>query len=346
MLEEAAYGGLLGGKLPRVPNAKLPRELALEAAREAARARVLTINEARLVRAKASPLKRISIEWAGMEGYRFTHRSAYIAVAGDELTFRVRFSYRGTIPEIVRCTASAGDKSRTEAVFFAPRSTYEMAVKVPVGEPGYLRCSATTKPRPKAPLRYAIDYIRLANSASQSYPVGLLDPRPKPVSEYPVSGVDNAELMSPYSWSVGYSVYPTDVPPGLYIGGLSVEYRSGFVEYAGRYYRDPATNNTVRVRARVTNTTGYTLTLRNYGLVVSVLYEDNIHVSQAVVDVSFPERTLAHGESHSYYLDVNIPTWAYGRVAIAHAIAFYRGNTLFWVGGPFYRIEVGRLRLP
>jgi hypothetical protein len=217
-----------------------------------------------------------------------------------------------------------------------------------VSEPKNLTCKASSKPRPERPGAYIIDVIRESNSLTLTYPIGLFDDRYKPVSEYPVSGVDNAVLDIPYSWRIQNTIYPQPVLSGLSFSNLNISFVSGFLQYEGKYYKDPSGNNTVRISCRVTNNSQYDLNVRHWGLVVSVLYEDNQHVSQANVSVSFPTFDLYRGQYRDYSIDVNLPTWAYGRVAIAHALNFYdkATNTLRYTGGPFYCFEVYRLRLP
>jgi len=120
------------------------------------------------------------------------------------------------------------------------------------------------------------------------------------------------------------------------------------LQYEGKFYKDPSTNNTVRLSYRVVNNSQYNLNVVHWGLVVAVLYDDNQHVSQANLSVSIPSFDLYRGQYRDYTIDVNLPTWAYGRVAIAHASNFYdkATNTLKYTGGPFYKFEVYRLRLP
>jgi hypothetical protein len=343
-LGELVFRVLAEGRLPTVPNAKPAVDLLAERLRELNRSRVLAVNKALLVYAERAWRKLVKIT-GELAGYRMTYKSAYVAKRGDELAFRATYTYTGAKPELITMELRAGESRKSRADLFTPMERRTEEVRVPVSEPGNLSCRARSFPRIRGPIRYALARRRIYNELSQVYPVGLLDDRYKPVSEYPVSGADNAVLDVPYSWRVENTVYPSP-PAEVVFDNLAVSFQSGFVSHEGKYYKDPSVNNTVRVTARVMNRSSYTLTARHYGLAVLVLYEDNRHVSQVNVSVSFPDTTLSPGASRSYYFDVNLPTWAYGKVAVAHALRFYRGDTLFWTGGPLYCFEVFRLRLP
>jgi hypothetical protein len=344
MLEELVYRALAEKKLPTIPNTKPTADLLTERLRELNRSRVLAVNKALLVHAEKAWRKLVKIT-GELAGYRMIFKNAYIAKRGDELAFKATYTYTGAKPERIVLEVNAGTSRKTRVELFTPMKKHTEEVKATVTWPGNLSCTAKSYPRPRGPIRYIIARRRIHTVLSQIYPVGLLDDRYKPVSEYPVSGVDNAELDIPYSWRVENTVYPPP-PAGVVFDNLSVSFQSGFISHGDKYYKDPSVNNTVRVTARITNRSDHTLTAKHYGLVVLVLYEDNRHVSQTDVNVSFPDITLSPGASRSYYLDVNLPAWAYGRVAIVHGLRFFRDNSLLWIGGPFYCFEVFRLRLP
>ncbi len=344
MLEEYIYYALSTSKLPVIPNFKPLAELVLEHLRENKRRRVNYLNTVFSIKAKSTP-KLTSIR-GELLGYRGVFRGAYMVKSGEALRFRATYEYTGRKPETIVLDQSMDDTRYVYYVLFAPKSTYVLESTKSINEPCYLTCKAITKPRAQRPLAYLIDYVRLYNELTQTYPIGLYDDRYKPVSEYPVEGVNNAVLDAPYSWRVENRVYPMPAPDGFVFDNLSVILLSGFINYEGKHYKDPATNNIVRATVRFTNNTAYTLTLRHYGLVLAVLYEDDMHASQGLVDVTFPDTTLLRGSRIEYYFDVSLPTWAYGKVLLAHAINFYIGNRLYWTGGPLYCFEVFRVRLP
>jgi hypothetical protein len=334
-------------RLPTVPNAKPRVEIVAERIRYRQRLNSFLLNGFFTLKSQ-SPHKVLQITNPRLEGYRAVISNAYIIRPGDELKFTARYVYNGTKPETLLIEQSADGEKQSLIAFFPTKSYIDVTTSVRVGEPKNLTCRALSKPRPGRPLAYIVDMLRLSNELTLTYPVGLLDDRPKPVSEYPVRGADNAVLDIPYSWRVQNTVYPQPVPEGLAFSNLSVEFVSGFVQHEGKYYKDPSTQNTVRIRCRVSNNSAYNLRVEHWGLVVAVLYEDDRHVSQANVSVRFPSFNLDRGQSRDYHIDVNLPTWAYGKVAIAHAMLFHDGATqaLRYAGGPLYCFEVYRLRLP
>lgn len=314
-----------------------------EAVRNRQRANTLILNRIFFLRSQ-KPHKVVSITQSRLEGYRTVIRNAYIIKSGDELRFRCRYTYSGMAPDIVVVQQSIDGEAKTLNVLFTGKgSYYDLDVTTKVSGPKNVVCKAYTKPKVSVP----IQKMRKYNELTQTYPVGLFDERPKPVSEYPVSDASNAVLDLPYSWSVGNSVYPEPVLPGLSFTDMSVGY-SGFLRYEDKYYKDPTRNNSVVIAYRIVNDTAYDLSVSHYGLLLSVLYEDNRHVSQVNIGVDFPSFTLNKGQYKDCSISVNLPSWAYGRVAMAHALNFYDRETgmLKYVGGPFYRFEIFRLRLP
>ncbi len=335
-LEALTYRHLERGILPKIYPAIRITEALKNSARQASRGLDLLRNEAALIKPLAVR-KAVRITGTKFSGYRTSLRNCFIFKPEETAVFQVDYVNQLVRPNVAKISQSIGDVEAKAQVLFLPRSTYTFQASRKVTSPAVLECSANVTSE-LGIFKY--------DSVYQRYSVGLFDDRYKPLDEYPVSGVSNAILDIAYSWRVQNTVYPTPLPSGLTIDNLSVEMVSGFISYEGKAYKDPAVNNTVRIRARIVNNTGATIRLTHWGLPVSVLYEDNKHVSQADVSISFPEKTLANGEYYSYSLDLNLPAWAYGRVAVAHAINFYRNGLYFYGGGPFYCFEVFRLRLP
>lgn len=322
--------------LPRVSPALTIPEKAIESVSQVRRGLAIARSEAALIKPLAIR-QAVRITGTRFTGYRTTLRNAYIVKAGDTLTYEVNYKSQLARPTMAKIVQRMGDVEATAQVFFLGGAPFTFRVQRSITDPAYLECTAQVTSE--------LGFFRY-DSVSQKYPVGLFDDRYKPIVEYPVSGASNTELDIAYSWRVQNTIYPTPLPSGLTIDNLSIEKLGGFLTYGGKDYKDPAVNNRVRIKARIVNNTGATIKLTHWGLPVSVLYEDNKHVSQADVSVSFPEKTLANGESYSYYLDLNLPAFAYGRVAIAHAINFYKNGMYVYGGGPFYCFEVFRLRLP
>jgi len=342
MLPELMYQRLQEGLLPKAYPSKTILEQMKEqismATRRVSMARNSIVKSLKLV----SPMavrKAVSITGSKFSGYRVIARNAYIGKYGDELTYEVYFKNNLYRPTIAKITQKIGEVERTTSILFKPKESRSYSVTKKLTRPESLTCSASATSE-LGLFRY--------DSISERYDVGLFDDRYKPVEEYPVSGVDNAALDVAYDWTVGTFIYPTPLPEGLSIEKISVSLKSGFISFEDKNYKDPAVNNTIRISARIINRTGDILTIKHWGLPLSVLYEDNKHVSQINVNVSISDRTLyGYGEYYDYHLDINLPNWCYGKVAIAHAMNFYKGKrTFIYGGGPFICLECFRLRLP
>jgi hypothetical protein len=289
----------------------------------------------------------LTIESPSISGHATVFRDAYLVFSGAKLKFNANISYRGFTPEVVRVGCEVDGAKSDESVLFIPRSKRSAGLDVSPSTAKYYTFTIVARPRYKGPVRYLLDYVKLANRLSVKYPVGLLDDKPKPVSEYPVSGVDHYVLDIAYNWTKGAEVYPQPVLSGLSFTNMSLSFGSGFINIGGKLFKDPSTNNTVTLRATIVNNSAYDLTARHLWMVISMLYEDNRHISMANINVSIPTLVLYRGRSNSYEVNINLPTWAHGRVTIAHAINFHDATgTLRYSGGPFVRFEVGRILLP
>lgn len=346
-MEELIYRRASENLIPTAATTKTLSELAPERLKEAVRLRCLRLNTIKVVKAASSPLKVVVIESPGVSGHLAVYRGAYLVMRGSKLTFSATISYRGLRPEVVRVSFVADGVRESERVLLLPRSRRGVSANVSPSSPKYYTFTVTVRPRYERPLKFLRDYVRLSNTLSVKYPIGVLDDSPKSVSEYPVSGADNAVLDVPYSWSTGADPYPQPVLGGLSFTNMTASPKSGFLVYGGKAFKDPSTNNTVTLQATVTNNSAYSLTARHRWLVVAVLYGDNQHVSMVSASVPAISFSLPRGASYTYSLDVSLPGWAYGRVALAHAVDFYDpSGALRYTGGPFVRFEVGRVLLP
>jgi len=336
MLPELMYRSLERKRLPTVFPAKTFIERS-EVLVKTLRMRGDVIRN-ELVKVKPLALmKAVTVTGSNFSGYRTTIRNAYVGRYGDELVYKVDYKSQLARPTMAKITQKMGDITDTINVLFMPEAPYTHEVKKTLTDPESLPCSSSVTSE--------LGFFKY-DSISETYNVGLFDDRYKPSREYPVSGADNAVLDIAYDWRVTNLVYPLPLPSGLTFNSMSVQLRSGFLSYEGKPYKDPGVNNTVRVLARIRNNTGTPITVKHWGLPLSVLYEDNRRVSQINVDVSFPDRTIPNGGYYNYYLDFNLPAWCYGRVAAAHAMSFYRRGLYFYGGGPLWQFEVFRLLLP
>jgi hypothetical protein len=454
MLPESMYKSLDEGRLPKIYPSKTYADIGLEHVKDVLRLKDSVGNKVALVRPLAVR-KAVAITGSKFTGYRTILRNAYVGKSGDKLTYEVDYKNQLNRPTMAKITQKIGDVQGIMNVLFMPGAPYTFTVQKDLVDPASLQCSAEVTSE--------LGYFKY-DSISQTYNVGVFDDRYKPVSEYPVSGADNVVLDIAYSWNVQNTVYPTPLPSELSFTNMSVSYKSGFILFEGKQYKDPAVNNTVRVYASIKNNSSTTLHVENWGFPLSVLYDDNQHVSQAQLSPSFgvgtvsteiysrkmffqadatisftvkyPDGTVAPGatvkamdmwetttyasavtdangrcsitlpqgdymvhaeksgyspsystyynfsqdttaelwlrqattttptptptaapapvfpkdlspgETYSYYAEFNLPTWAYGKIGVAHALKVYKGGMPLYFGGPFYCFEVFRLRLP
>lgn len=330
------YSSLEAGVLPKVYPLKSYAELGagkLKRERFGAHELKNSLNMVRPLRV----IKSVDIERTEFSGYRFRSPSAYITKFGDELGYRVHYKNLMATPVVGRVTQRMGEREDSITVLFAPYAPWSYELRHAISEPQHLECSSEVLAAAGA-FRY--DHV------TEMYTVGMLDDRYKPVGEYPVARADNAVLDIAYDWMVRNTAYPTPLPSGLSFDSMSVSMISGFYPYGGKYYKDPAVENRVRVSARIVNRVGEAIRAVHWGAPLSVMFADDRHVSQINADVSFPTRDIPSGGTHSYSIDLNLPGWCYGKVALAHAMNFYRHGLYFYGGGPFLRFEVFRFRLP
>lgn len=340
-LPELMYSRLREGKLPKVYPVKPYRIKAKARLRNREYSRSNVLNKIRSTIRPLSFLQPVRIEDARLVGYRATYQNAYISVYGDELSFIADFRNTTSRPVTAECRQSVDGKRSDVTVFFMRHAPYRLEIKYVVEEPKEVSQIAEVK-----------KLIFIQERITHSYPIGLLDDRDKPVAEYPVPNVDNAVLDIAYSFSVTNLIYPLPLPDGLSIKDMSVNLVSGFLLYEGKLYKDPLRDNTVTLRWTLVNNTGSILTVSHWGLPLTVLYEDNRHVSQIDVDVTISDRTISTGNSTTYSFNFNLPDFCYGKVAAAHAVEVWRSDvyghklTPIYFGGPLLQFEVGRLRLP
>jgi len=337
MLPELMYKSLKAERLPKIYPSKTLAErlphLGRTLKRRKDELRNLTVKTVRPL----ALVKAVVITGTKFSGYRTIFRNAYIGKYGDELTYQVDVKNQLKRPTVATITQTVGKAKEITTVLFTPLAPYSRTMTKTLTDPESLRC-VTTVTSATGLFRY--------DSIDETYNVGLFDDRYKPSAEYPVSGADNAILDIAYSWRITNLIYPTPLPSGLTFDSMWVQFRSGFLSYGGKYYKDPAINNTIRVGARIRNNTGASIVVKHWGFPLSVLYEDNRRVSQINVDISFPDRTIYNGQYYSYYIDFNLPNWCYGRIAAAHALNVYKGGMYIYGGGPLFQFEAFRLRLP
>lgn len=262
------------------------------------------------------------------------YKDVHVFEYGTKSLYHAKYIYDLRKPGSALVKQSIGNVAKHVRVIFPTRGYYELDVEYPVTKPENVTCKSE------------ITWRMRGDSQTKTYALGLFDPSLKPVGEYPVPDADNAELTLSYTWEDKNFIYPTPIPSGLNITDMKVEYVSGWCFFKGGYYKDPSMNNQVRLSWTLKNNMGKTIKVVHWGVPVSVLYEDGLHVSQVNVSVSVPTQTIMSGSSVGYFFTINLPTWAYGHVCVAHAVRVFEDSMITYAGGPCFQFTVGRLRLP
>lgn len=337
MLPERMYQSLREGRLPRV---YLTRGIVRRTQGIAQTLRIRRGNVRNLTTKLVRPLaarKAVAITDSAFSGYKITLKGAYIGKYGDELSYKVGYESQFVRPTMAKMVQSIGDVEETTHVLFMPQASFDKTVKKSITRPEALTCVASVTSE-KGFFKY--------DALSEQFNVGVLDDRFKPATEYPVPGADNAILDLSYSWRVENKIYPQPLPSGLSFYSLVTDPFQGFFSYGGKYYAEPAVDKLVNVRSVIRNRTGSTLRVEQWGLLLSVLYDDNRRVSQVNIDIGFPTVNIGNGRDWVMSPSFPLPNWCYGKIAVAHAMNFYKDGMFIYGGGPLWQFEVFRLLLP
>jgi len=262
------------------------------------------------------------------------YKNVHVFKYGTETIFRARYISSLYTVSKAKVTQTIGEDKKVVTVIFPPRGYYDCDL-----------LHRITKVGKETAIAEIVWRTRVDRQVKE-YNFGLFDNRYKPVEEYPVTGADNAELTLSYDFTVGNSIYPPNLPKGVNITNMSLSFYSGFCIFDDEPYKDPQADNTVEFSWKIVNNTGGSIDVVHWGLPISVLYNDSKHVSQVNAEISVPVKSLADGESATYTYRVNLPVWAYGHVALAHAVKLYRGRNVVYGGGPLFQFDVFRLHLP
>jgi len=175
--------------------------------------------------------------------------------------------------------------------------------------------------------------------------MGLADDRPRPVNTYPEQRASNEVLDLSPNWTEGADIYPKPVAEGIMITPKPPELVSGVFKW-DIYYRVPLEPSRVRLSYTVTNNTDRTLTIEEWSGMVSILYEDQRHMSFAYLKGGYSPRTLGVKQSTTYTFEVPLPEWVYGYVTVTHACKYYKDGMFAYGGGPIWNFRLGRVILP
>jgi len=294
------------------------------------------LNKAEFVM-RQSLTKPFKIESVNLTGYRLTYGDAYMVKSGDTLTFSAK--YVSIRPGMGIITQKIGNAQKNMHVLFpTAKAYYDLSLDYTPQNPEKLTCVASIKPRA----------LGQGDVITQVYPIGIFDLRDKPVSEYPVPGVDNYELDIAYSWENKTYIYP-EPPPEVMFSNITFTLKSGFTTFENNYYRDP--NATLYADFSFNVSTAYNdyVTIRHWGILTGVMFEDTKHVAEvdATNQVGKPADVSGYNARTAWsFKNVPFPSWAYGKVFLIYALKIFKGEQPVYYGGPVIQFTIGRLRLP
>lgn len=337
MLPERMYQSLQEGRLPRVYPA---RTIVQRAQGAAGTLRIRRGNIRNLTAKLVRPLaarKAVAITDSMFSGYETTFKGAYLGRYNDEVSYKVGYKSQFQRPTMAKLVQSIGDVEETAHVLFMPDAPFDKTVKKKITTPTTLTCASSVFSE-KGFFKY--------DALSEDFSVGVFDDRYKPATEYPVSGADNAILDLSYSWKKENKIYPPSLPSGLSFENLEAKSFQGFLLYGGKYYTDPTMNSWVNTSSVIRNNTGSRIRVETWGLLLSCLYDDDQRVSQVDVESSPSIFNIEDGKTWSLGSMFIPPDWCYGKIAVAHAINFYKDGMLIYGGGPLWQFEIFRILLP
>ncbi|GAH63730.1 unnamed protein product [marine sediment metagenome] len=216
----------------------------------------------------------VSVVGIELTGIRSTYGDLFLSKYGDELSLAGKYKNEIKKPTKANVVQVIGDVSEKMVVYFMPEATYDLTTKYKIDRPLILGCNGEIISGP------------WRDSITDSYPIGIFDDTFKPTAEYPVAGVDNVVLDLAYTWGVKNVIYPLPLATELSIDNIKIEMVSGFHRFEGKYYKDAASNNTIRLKYRLRNIGNKTIKTKHWGTPLTVMFDDGSHVSQMDVNVS------------------------------------------------------------
>jgi len=251
-----------------------------------------------------------------------------------ELTYRVEYQNTGRTTKAT-VYQQIGNVRNKVTLLFGANATYKFEQKYKFEKPE------------KLPLVADIRHRKWRTEAhfEKVITMGLADDRPRPVNTYPEPSASNEVLDLSPDWTEGADVYPKPVPEGIVISPKPPELVSGVFKW-DIYYRVPLEPARVRLSYTVTNNTDRTLSIEEWNGMVSILYEDQRHMSFAYLKGGYSPRTLGIGQSTTYTFEVPLPEWVYGYVTVTHACKYYKDGMFAYGGGSIWNFRLGRVILP
>lgn len=264
-----------------------------------------------------------------------------MAKLNEEVVFTVKYKNNLRTPSTAKVVQKVNELSEEVIVLFGAFAEYEKTISYAIDRaPISVVCQGEI-----------VDTVTggVYDEIQETYDLAVLDDNPKPVSEYPLNIPDavNSELDLAYNWE-GLKMYdyPPDLPTGITVYGLSHEYRNGWLRYEEVHYKEPDILNTIFLTGSIDNNTGFDLTLNSPGTLVTLLYEDRIHVSQLLLGETLSDVDFADGSTRTISDSLAIPEWAYGYVQLCKVVDLYKAGQYWSTLGIVLDAPMGRVVLP
>lgn len=248
------------------------------------------------------------------------------------LTFSVEYFNAGR-PVRAFVYQQIGEEKRYVKVLFGKDATYKLDLKKEITKPEKLPVIADVRRR-----RWKSD-----SHFETTVTFGIADNRPKPINTYPEKGVENEVLDIRPEWRVGADIYPKPTPTDITISPKDVQFTSNVVVWDIPY---KIGKPEMKFEYSVTNRSDRVLSIEEWTLMVSVLYEDFRHMSYISTKIGYPVRRLNVGETTNYSFKIELPDWSYGYVSVTHACKYYKDGMFVYGGGPLWNFMIGRILFP
>lgn len=266
----------------------------------------------------------------GITGSQLTGASKindlYLAELNKEVSYEVEYQNNKKIPNRALIIQQLNEQSNSVLVLFGRNAKYKYKSLVIIDKaPFTLDCKATIKdPR----------LNKVYDELTETFNFVVLNNNPKPVSEYPVRGATNSVLDIKYNFDDGNTyLYPPEA------SGMGYGYDNfnktfdNFLVYNGKHYLRPDKNCNITMKFDLINGNDYTVKAQSAGILLSVIYEDRLHVSQVLSGTS-ANYDISSNSSQHIEDTVTIPDWAYGMIQLCKVFDIYdrNGNYIYTIG--------------
>ena len=291
---------------------------------------------------------KLKVEKLQLLGAKTYINGAHIYKFGGTATVMAEYVNTSPVPHLANVKLEVDGSITMLKLLMGPNTRYQQTHTFTVTEPKQYEITASI-----SPTRPTIE-ARVSDSLTINVAVGLFDNRLKPVSEYPVSGAENAKLDIPYSFTGKTYIYPQQLPNGITINSIRATPVSGIITFEGQMYRHPLDIPYIELLFRVRNTSGADYIISYWGTVAIVIYDDPRYASLAEVTPHVPKRytelSLRNNSTTTIKISIPIPTQFYGYVLLGHLMKMYSiegSSRMFtYAGGVFTEQTIYRILLP